>query len=43
MKGLIIVANVLDGLNPEQLVVATTIGGKVAVNATAGSGNVLTF
>lgn len=38
MKGLIIVANVLDGLNPEQLVVATTIDGKVAVNATAGSG-----
>lgn len=38
MKGLIIMANILDGLNPEQLVVATTIDGKVAVNATAGSG-----
>lgn len=36
-------ASILDGLNPEQLVVANTISGRVAVNATAGSGNVLTF
>lgn len=36
-------ASILDGLNPEQLVVANTISGRVAVNATAGSGKTHTI